>query len=298
MKKIKRTREEKLKMFFGVKTNPSNVSGFVQKVDDESRIVKAVGNTYFFIDSDMDMLIPGCAVKSIEDRGPNSKATAKIKHQSDHVLNTKNSVGRFTVLDERKVDGKDVLYFESFIPETRKGDDDLVNYKEGIYDNHSIGFRYKNLVFARKDSVNEVERAAWDEFYPKALNPEIADAAGFFWVVKEIELFEISVVSFGANQLTPNLSGKSAEDNNRLKTEILERLEDLVSIAKSGSKRDHKQTELEKFQLKQLIADLELKEPSKKSTHEANEPDDQDIPESEEEAKKNYFTNIFKNSLK
>lgn len=292
---MKKSKEQKLKTFFGVKTNPTIPGGIEQKVDDENRVIKAVGNTYFFIDSDLDMLIPGCASKSIQDRGPQSQATAKIKHQSDHVLDTKNTVGRMTVLEERIVDGMNVLYFESFIPETRKGNDDLENYKQGIYDNHSIGFRYKNLILAEKDSQNELSRSAWDQYYPMALNPEVADDMGAFWVVKEIELFEISVVSYGANSLTPNLSGKSVEENNRLKIDIMDRITDLMEKANAGlSKKDQKQTELEGFQLKQLIADLDLKEPSKKSTPEIEEPDNTDIPDSEEEAKKQLFIQKLK----
>jgi hypothetical protein len=42
------------------------------------------------------MLVTGCAIKSINDRGVNSNAVAKIKHQSDHILDTKNTVGRIT----------------------------------------------------------------------------------------------------------------------------------------------------------------------------------------------------------
>lgn len=261
----KKSLQQKLATHFGVKISHGSIE---TKVDQDSRTVKGIGNTYFWIDSDIDMLIPNCAAKSISDRGPNSQATAKIKHQADHVLNTKNVVGRFTVLDERKIDGLDVLYFESYIPETSKGNDDLINYQEMIYDNHSIGFRYKKLEMAVLNSENEAERKNWEEFYPLALNPEVADKHGFFWVVKEIELFEISIVSYGANSLTPNLGSKSKEENNRLKTEILERIESLTAnkILSAESKEEKKQINLESLQLKQIITDLELKQPSKKDT--------------------------------
>jgi len=200
MKKNK-TLSQKLATHFGVKIAEGIKS--VKQVNMDERTVEFIANTYFFIDSDQDMLIKGCAVKSINDRGPQSKAVAKIKHQSDHVLNTKNVVGRLDVIEEREMDGKTVLFCASHIPGTSKGNDDLINYQEEVYDNHSIGFRYKQLVRAVKESTNENERKAWEEFYPLALNPEKADEFGFFWVVKEIELFEVSVVSYGANELTP-----------------------------------------------------------------------------------------------
>lgn len=284
-----RTLEQKLATHFGVKTASNNID---IKVDSEKRIVKFIGNTYFFIDEDFDMLIPGCCAKSISDRGVNSNATAKIKHQSDHVLNTKNVVGRLTVLDERVVNGLNVLYCESFIPETTKGNDDLQNYKDGIYDNHSIGFRYKNLIWASKDSENELSRKAWDEYYPLAINPEKADEMGGFFVVKEIELFEISVVSFGSNSLTPNLTGKSKEINNRLKTELSERIDELARQLKPNAEKEERKTiDLEVLQLKQIITDLQLVEPSKKDTL---EPSNNDTDE-EESQKSNLLLTITKN---
>lgn len=271
-----KTLAQKMATEFGVKSSNTTI---VTKVDEEERTIKAIANTYFFIDSDFDMLIPGCAKQSIGDRGPESKATAKIKHQQDHILNTKNVVGRMTVLDERKVEGKDVLYFESFIPRSVKGNEHLTNYVDMIYDNHSIGFRYKILIFASLDSPDELSVEAWNEFFPKALNPEKAEEFGGFWVVKEIELWEISVVSFGANQLTANLGGKSKDSNDRLKTEMLERLESINEQLKLtvDSKDDRKTLDLEILQMRQIITDLKLEQPSKKST--SGKPDNNDTDE-------------------
>lgn len=268
----KKTFQQKLATHFGVKISEGDLT--VKEVDADARTIKAIANTYFLIDSDFDMLVTGCAIKSINDRGVNSNAVAKIKHQSDHVLNTKNTVGRITVLDERVIDNNTVLYFESFIPETRKGLDDLINYQENIYDNHSIGFRYKVIEVADPDG-DEQEQKNWAEFYPKALNPEVADRLGFFWVVKEIELFEISVVSYGANKLTPYLGSKSKEDNNRVKAELLERIDNIAQLKSTAdsSKESRKNIELETLQLKQIITELKLEKPLKKSTQKINEPD-------------------------
>lgn len=262
----KKTFEQKISTHFGVKIAEGGTT--IKAVDEESRTIKAIGNTYYLIDSDGDMLVKGCSVKSINDRGPQSNATAKIKFQSDHILNTKNAVGRFTVIDERVIDNNTVLYFEGFIPDTRKGNDDLTNYKSGIYDNHSIGFRYKVIEIADANSDDLNEQKNWNEFYPLAINPEVADAMGFFWVVKEIELFEISVVSFGANKLTPYLGSKSKEENNKIKTDLLERVNELNAQLKSASesKEERKNIDLEFLQLKQIITDLKLEQPIKQTT--------------------------------
>lgn len=292
MKLNKKTLSQKLGTHFGVKIAEGIKS--VKEVNMDERTVEFIGNTYFFIDSDQDMLITGCAVKSINDRGPQSKATAKIKHQSDHVLNTKNVVGRIDVLEERVIDNKTVLYCASHIPGTSKGNDDLINYQEGVYDNHSIGFRYKKLEIAEKNSSDAAANDNWNTFYPMALNPEKADEFGFFWVVKEIELFEVSVVSYGANELTPTLGSKSKEANEKTKINLIERLDDLTIQLKSSveTKAQSKQIEMEVLQLKQIITDLELKEPSKKSTP-SKEPLNNDI-QKEESKTINIFNNINK----
>ena len=296
-KLVKKTIDQKKATHFGVKLASGSKS--VKEIDMDNRIVKFIGNTYFFIDSDQDMLIPGCAKKSINDRGPKSDATAKIKHQSDHVLNTKNIVGRFTVLDERKIDGLDVMYCESHIAPTTKGNDDLINYQELIYDNHSIGFRYKVLVLAEKDSTNEEHSKNWAEYYPKALNPEKADEYGYFYVIKEIELFEISVVSYGANKLTANLTGKSKDNLNTIKTDLCERLDQLNSQLKSSAltKDDQKQNDMEILQLKQIITELELIQPSKKDTEVDTPPSNTDTIEKGDNKNHNSFIkNLTKNN--
>ena len=256
---------EKMATHYGVKSSGKIIS--VKGEGDDDRTIKAMGNTYFLIDSDQDMLVTGCATRSIDHRGPNSNAVAKIKHQSDHVLNTKNVVGRITKLDEREVEGMFGLYFESFIPDTMKGNDDLENYKQGLYDNHSIGFRYKDLQLAVLNGT-DAERKLWDEFYPKAINPEEADKRGFFYVVKEIELFEISVVSFGANKLTPYLGSKSQEGNEKIKKDLISRFDSMEEQLKSSplSKEEKSKMKMDFLQMRQIITDLELDQSSKKPT--------------------------------
>jgi len=261
----KPTLNQKLAKHFGIKSSGKVLDA--KAINEDDRTIKAIANTYYFIDSDNDMLIKGCSQKSINDRGPQSNATAKIKHQSDHILNTKNAVGRIKVLDEREIDGKFGLYFESYLPQNTKGNDDLANYKEGIYDNHSIGFRYKIIELAERDG-DEQSSKNWAEFYPLAINQDKADMLGYFWVIKEIELFEISVVSFGANELTPYLGSKSKDANDKLKAELFERIDSLNAQLKSNAdnKDERKNIDLESLQLKQIITDLKLEQPTKTNT--------------------------------
>lgn len=263
--------EQKIGKQYVVKNIESK--GHIKEVDMDQRTIKAVANTYFFIDNQNDMLIPGCCSKTISDRGPLSTATAKIKHQSDHKLDTRNTVGRITVLDERVIESKEVLYFESALPRTTKGNDDLINYQEGLYDNHSIGLRYVSLTIAEKDSSNPEYAKNWNEFYPKALNPEVADENGFFWVVKEIELFEISVVSYGSNSLTPYLGSKSKHAGESTLIDLEERISSLEIKAKEGKKKEEqKEISLEVRQLKEILSTLQVRKSEEKDTFERKPP--------------------------
>lgn len=253
--------------------------GKIKAVNFEERTIKAIANTYFLIDEDLDMIVMGAAQKTIEERGPNSSAVAKIKHQSDHRLDTKNVVGRITDLKEMEIDGMSALYFESFIPPTKQGDDHLINYQEGLYDNHSIGFQYVQIELAEKDSTVASEKRNWEEYYPKALNPEVADEYGYFFVIKEIRLWEISIVSYGANTLTPYLGSKAKNQEQLLKNDIIDRINRVKTISKNvTSKQDQKELDLELKQLQQIVMDLKLEKPSKGSTQEEPETKDTDKP--------------------
>jgi hypothetical protein len=50
------------------------------------------------------------------------------------------------------------------------------------------------------------EYEAWQKYYPIAVNKEVADNRGYFWVVKEAKVMEGSAVLCGSNHATPTLS--------------------------------------------------------------------------------------------
>ncbi len=45
----------------------------------------------------------------------------------------------------------------------------------------------------------------WKLFFPKVINKDRALENGYFWIVKEIQLIEVSAVLFGSNEITPTL---------------------------------------------------------------------------------------------
>ncbi len=176
-------------------------------VDTSRNIVSGILNTFNFIDFDLDMLIMGSAAKTINNSGPESNAKAKIQHLKDHRMLTDFIVGRFLNLEETVFDGREVIKFESKILDS----DILLKYQEKVLNQHSIGFRYVDIQLADRNSSNPQDRALFEEFIPRAINPEVAEKTGFFFVVKEIELFEGSTVVFGSNSQTQTTDIKSKD---------------------------------------------------------------------------------------
>lgn len=242
----------------------------VKDVDLNERIATGLFNSYYYIDSDLDMLLPGCASKSIQERGVGSQSGNKIKHLKDH--NWSQNIARIDVLDERTVDfdGKQIqgIYHESFYPEATDSTDMLIKIQEGMYDARSIGFQYEKLVFCERDSDNEDFAKNYEMYLPMAINPEVAEESGFFWAVKEIILWEGSDVSFGANQLTPLLGIKSGMSANMVMKELFGKLDICRSMFKVGKLSDEgfHTLDMEMKQIKSYIATLTDQQPSKKGT--------------------------------
>jgi HK97 family phage prohead protease len=230
-------------------------------VSTSSRIVTGFFNSYNFFDSDKDVLIMGAAKKSIEERGVNSNAVAKIKHALNHDLTT--LVGKLQVLEETTKNGITGIYFESKIANTTLGNDTLINYKEGIYDNHSIGFKYNQLSLIE----SEKNPVAWNEVVSKLLNPEDAEMMGYLYLVKEINLFEGSTVAFGANSLTPFLGVKSGSKES-MTLALVSKLNQLEHTVKNGMQSDEMLStfELQIKQFKQILKEIEVAETFDKTT--------------------------------
>lgn len=211
-----------------------------KELDSQARTVKMVVNTLNFFDYDFDSLSPGVANRSIANNGAKSSAPDKIAHLLHHDIY--RPVGKSTHEAQEVIDGRHVLYCESFLPETIDGDDTLTKYEAGMFNQHSIGFQYKVLEYLEKGA------AGWDKWLNTLINPEDADAVGYGWNVKEIRWYEYSTVVFGANKLTTYLGSKSAN-----KIDHVEALNAKIAIlATKAMRREIKNQELFKFELLQL----------------------------------------------
>lgn len=145
--------------------------------DGESRTISGYGAIFNNVDRDGDVLLPGCFAKSIAERGPESDANGKILFLWQH--GTDEPLGRITVLRE---DEKG-LYFEAVIDEIELGDRCIKQLESGTLNQFSIGFSY-----------------VWDA----VRYDELRDA----YIVGEVKLYEISVVSIAANPETEYLGLK------------------------------------------------------------------------------------------
>jgi len=122
-------------------------------------------------DSDGDILIKGCFAKSLQERGVDSTTGNKIAHLWQHDM--KDPLGKYTVLKEDDYG----LYFECPYDDIPQANRALKQFQSGTLDKFSIGYCY-----------------VWD----KMEYDENADA----FVCKELELYEGSVVTMAANDMT------------------------------------------------------------------------------------------------
>lgn len=161
-------------------------------VAEDTRTISGYAATFNNIDDARDMIIKGAFAKSIAERGPDSATNRKVIMLWQHDMD--NPLGRITVLRE---DEKG-LYFEAEIDKIPEGDRALTQLQSGTLNQFSIGYKY-----------------VWD----KMEYDEDKDC----FVCKEINLFEVSVVSIGCSELTGFSGMKAAEvesERNQLNRDI------------------------------------------------------------------------------
>lgn len=149
-------------------------------IDAENRVIKFYAAIWGNKDDAGDILIKGCFAKSIQERGPESSTNRKILFLWMHEID--EPLGKPTVLKEDNIG----LYVETPVDRIPEGDRCLEQLKSGTLNQFSIGYQY-----------------VWD----KMEYDETQDA----FIVKEVNLFEVSVVSFGCNEETEFLGMKAEQ---------------------------------------------------------------------------------------
>lgn len=162
----------------------------------ESRTISGYAAIFNNRDKVGDILLKGCFAKSIQDRGPESQANDKIIMLWQHHMD--EPIGKITVL----VEDEKGLYFEAVIDDVERGNQALKQLESGTLNQFSFGYSYVR------------EKCEYDQEH---------DAL----IVKEVVLYEISVVSIGCNGETEYLG---------LKSEGIDPYEDLYKEIESAIK--------------------------------------------------------------
>ena len=165
-------------------------------------------------DSDCDILIKGCFAKSLTERGVGSPAGNKIAHLWQHQMC--EPLGKYITLKEDDFG----LYFEAVYDDIELANRALTQIKSGTLNKFSIGYTY-----------------VWD----KMEYDEVRDA----FICKELNLYEGSVVTLAANDMTYVTGVKSEQ-----KAEMVESLKEDMDMALVGVK-SHKQ-----FEIRQIFSKL------------------------------------------
>lgn len=178
-------------------------------VDEDKHVIEVKFASFGNVDSDGDLLVKGCFAKSINDRGPESSTNRKIAFLWQHDM--RDPIGKILKIDEREDGAYATVQLSDFdaVPNAKRA---YYQLQEGTINQFSFGFNY-----------------IWD----KMEYDEEKDA----FIIMEVKLYEISVVTMGANE----------------ETEYIGEIDDMKAFV-----RDLKEKNLAKYnELKQAINEVE-----------------------------------------
>lgn len=203
----------------------------VKDLDEGSRKVALYLSKFDNIDSDNDIIRRGAFKKSIQQRGPLAASNRKIAFLRFH--NWEMPIGKFLELSEDEFG----LYAVAQLGKSTLGNDALADYKDGIINEHSIGFKYV------KDKIRFVEDSGLD------------NGIDGYYEISEVNLFEGSAVTFGANEYTPVVEVAKTEGRIETLDKLGLEIDTVLKAIKGGQGSDDRQYNLE-MKLKYLNAQL------------------------------------------
>lgn len=178
-------------------------------VDEDKHVIEVKFASFGNVDSDGDLLVKGCFAKSINDRGPESSTNRKIAFLWQHDM--RDPIGKIMKIEEREYGAYATVQLSDFdaVPNAKRA---YYQLQEGTLNQFSFGFNY-----------------IWD----KMEYDEEKDA----FIIMEVKLYEISVVTMGANE----------------ETEYIGEIDDMKAFV-----RELKEKNLAKYnELKQAINEVE-----------------------------------------
>lgn len=191
--------------------------GIVNKSDllnKDTLLVKAIINTTNVIDSHLDLHVNGIWNKSVKENKLIMHVQEHKSNEFSKIIADGEDLKAFVHTYTWKQLGYDfdgttqALVFESKVQKDRNPYMHE-QYAKGRVKNHSVGMRYVKINMCINDEDYPTAKANWDNFYPLAINKEVADQYGYFWAVSEAKAIEGSAVPLGSNSLTPTISVKA-----------------------------------------------------------------------------------------
>lgn len=196
-------------MFYEYKS----IKAEVKDVDSTKGVITGYFSVFDNVDSDNDVIVKGAFARTINNNGQ------RIKHLWQH--NMAFPLSKPSVLKEDNYG----LYFESTISKTSYGKDVIQLYKDGVVDEHSIGFR--TIDSSPKSTYNEI---------------------------REVKLWEGSTVTFGANEMARFTGMKGMTAN-----EVMQKMDDVYKSLKNGTYENEEifySLEVYFNQLKQYLSEI------------------------------------------
>lgn len=185
----------------------------IEDITGDFMIVKSVINTTNIIDSHLDLHMPKIWNKTVADN-PFSYHLKEHESKFTSVISKKaksyNEASNFNKLGLNKDFGT-VANINEFTLKRDKIPFMFDAYKNGDVEQHSVGMLYVNLDVAFYDEESQKNMDFFETHKAMAVNPEVAEENGYFWVVYEAVKREGSAVVFGSNSVTPTLYVKNYE---------------------------------------------------------------------------------------
>lgn len=190
-----------------------NYSPLIEDITSDVIEVKAIINTTNVIDSHLDLHMPKIWNKTVADN-PYTHHLKEHQNRFENVISKRarsfNETMNFKDLG-LTVDKQMTANINQFTLERKRMPYMFDQYKDGQVDQHSVGMMYVSLDLAYYDEESEKQMAYFENMKKEAINPEVADEYGFFWVINEAKKKEGSAVVFGSNSITPTLFVKNYE---------------------------------------------------------------------------------------
>jgi len=173
-----------------------------------------VGNTYLYMDSHKDVHAKGCFSKSIKENN-------NIFHLHDHEFKITSKIGEPMNVYEKDIAWKDLGVDKEGTTQALFMDTEIMKeynsqvfaeYKNNRINQHSVGMVYVKLDLAVNDEAYEDEYKVYLDNIDSVGNKEMAEEEGYFWLVREAKLIEISAVLMGSNTITPTMQENKEAD--------------------------------------------------------------------------------------